>query len=198
MQQLFILNFWTNLILLNLLLFRGVILLIRKKQKLNYKNSEVSIGCFLIILISDFWLFENIDSQGTLYYSATASIFLPLVLSDKFQIRTQLLIVLILTCMVMMLNSEVLTQLLYIATVLILVANAKLYLLGSSLRRYLGLIFGLIALNYFFILQPYTLSRLNGNWSDSHYLVYFSIGDYIVSGTTLIVIHANFKRLFFS
>ncbi len=100
--------------------------------------------------------------------------------------------------MVMMLNSEVLTQLLYIATVLILVANAKLYLLGSSLRRYLGLIFGLIALNYFFILQPYTLSRLNGNWSDSHYLVYFSIGDYIVSGTTLIVIHANFKRLFFS
>ncbi len=198
MQQLFILNFWTNLILLNLLLFRGVILLIRKKQKLNYKNSEVSIGCFLIILISDFWLFENIDSQGTLYYSATASIFLPLVLSDKFKIRTQLLIVLILTCMVMMLNSEVLTQLLYIATVLILVANAKLYLLGSSLRRYLGLIFGLIALNYFFILQPYTLSRLNGNWSDSHYLVYFSIGDYIVSVTTLIVIHANFKRLFFS
>ena len=197
MEKLLILNNYTNDILLNLV-FGWVFYAIYKKRRIKLGKTETAIAAFYLVLLVDNWFNHFTSIEDLWYYIATAIVFIPFSVFPTAKLHLQLAIFIAFASLLYLFGSEQLIQFCYFVTIVILLVYAKKHLLQSARNRNLGIVLILIAVYYFFIVQPYTLSKIGNNWAQSKYLIYFSICDYTVFTTMLIVIHANFRRLFFN
>jgi hypothetical protein len=196
-NELILLNNYTNNILLNL--FWGwIIYAIYKKRSPKIDKRGIAIAAFYLLLLLHNWITFLTEIEDIWYYVATATVIIPFTVFSSARIHIQIAFFVVLATLLYIFDSEQLIQLFCFVTIVILLINARKYLLQSAGNRILGIMFSLMAVYYFFIIEPYTLSKLSGNWSQSKYLIYFAISDYIVFTTMLIVIHANFRRLFFN
>lgn len=197
MDELCILNKYTNIVLLNLV-FGWILYAIYAKRKIKIGQIETSIGLFYLVLLLDNWITHLTSWNEFWYYTATASVFLPFSIFPKAKLATKIASFIGMATLLYLINSEILIQFAYLASIIVIMVQAKTNLLHSSKTRYIGIVLSLIAVFVFFIAQQFTFMKLGGNWDQSKYLIYFSICDYIVFTTMLLVIHANFRRLFFN
>ena len=197
MDELCVLNKYTNIVLLNLV-FVWILFAIYKKQNIKIGQIETSIGLFYLVLLLDNWITHLTSWNEFWYYTATAGVFLPFSFYPKAKLATKIASFIGFAALLYLINSEILIQITYLVSIIVILAQAKNYFLQSSKLRYIGIVLSLIALFEFFIAQQFTFMKLDGNWGQSKYLIYFSICDYIVFTTMLLVIHANFRRLFFN
>ncbi len=197
MKELSTLNTYTNIILLNLFL-GWVIYALYKKRSLKFDRKAISIAVFYFVLLVDNW-FTHFTAIGDLwYYVATATVFIPFSIFPLAKILFQIAFLICLGTLLYLLNSEIILQFAYLTSIIIILINAKTHLLSTAKSQHLGLILIIISIFIFFKAQQFTLMKTGGNWSQSKYLIYFAMSDYIVFTTMLIVIHANFRRLFFN
>ena len=197
MDELSELNSITNDLLLNLVL-GWVLYGIRTKRNIKIGQIETSIGLFYIVLLLDNWITHLTSWNEFWYYTATASLFLPFSVYPKAKLATKIASFIGFATLLYLINSQILIQIAYLASIIVIMVQAKTYLLHSSKTRYIGIVLSIIAVFVFFILQQFTFMKLGENWNQSKYLIYFSICDYIVFTIMLLVIHANFRRLFFN
>ena len=197
MDELYILNKYTNIVLLNLV-FGWMLYAIYSKRNFKKGQIETSIGLFYLVLLFDHWITHFTSISEFWYYTATASVFLPFSFYPKARLSTKIASFIGMATLLYLINSEILIQFAFLASIIVILIKAKTNLLHSSKTRFIGIVLSLIAVFVFFIAQQFTLSKLGGNWAQSKYLIYFSICDYIVFTTMLLVIHANFRRLFFN
>jgi hypothetical protein len=196
-EILIFLNNWTNNILLNFTALRLLYYFIKLK-KLKTESCLQPILGFISILVLDNW-FSCIPIDGdNFYYSFTASIFLSHYLTNKMSVFIQFCATTILGTMLLVINSCALTQICFILSMLILLFEIKNNLLKSSNQRRITTVLTPITAYIFFAAQEYTLAQVGQDWANSKLLIYFSIGDYIVFTTMIIIINANLRRLFFN
>jgi hypothetical protein len=197
MLTIYILNDLTNILLINLFLLRTAIAVIYNRS-LKKDRLVFSILTFLSVLVIDNWLFNLTTIGDMVYYIVTATVFLPFAFLPRARPSRQIVSFIGFATLLYLINSEILIQTAYIASIIVILIQAKTYFLQSSKLRYVGIVLSLIAMFVFFKAQQFTFMKLCGNWAQSKYLIYFSICDYIVFTTMLLVIHANFRRLFFN
>ena len=197
MDELCILNKYTNIVLLNLV-FVWILYAIYNKQKIKIGQIETSIGLFYLVLLLDNWITHLTSWNQFWYYTATSSVFLPFSIYPKAKLATKIASFLGIATLLYFINSDMLIQFAFLSSIIVLLIKTKTKLLHSSKTRYIGIVLSLIAVFVFFIAQQFTFLKLGGNWNQSKYLIYFSICDYLVFTTMLLVIHANFRRLFFN
>lgn len=191
------LNSFTNDLLLNLV-FGWIIYAIYSKRSIKIGQIETSIGLFYLVLLLDNWITNLTSWNEFWYYTATASVFLPFSFFPNVRLSTKVASFLGIATLLYLINSEILIQIAFLASIIVILFQAKINILRSSKSRNIGIVLGLIAMFVFFIAQQFTFMKLGGNWGQSKYLIYFSICDHIVFTTMLLVIHANFRRLFFN
>jgi len=80
----------------------------------------------------------------------------------------------------------------------IFLAHCFTKILKSSNQRRITVVLIPITAYIYFAAQEYTLAQVGQDWANSKLLIYFSIGDYIVFTTMIIIINANLRRLFFN
>jgi hypothetical protein len=197
MKELSTLNSYTNITLLNLVL-GWVFYAIYKERSLKIDRKVISIAAFYWVLLVDNWFTHFMPMGDLWYYVATATVFIPFSIFPSAKVLSQIAFLISLGTLLYFLNSEILIQFAYLSSIILILINAKTHLLSSGKSQHLGIILIIISIYLFLKAQQFTLMKMSGNWSQSKYLIYFAISDYIVFTTMLIVIHANFRRLFFN
>ena len=197
MKELSTLNSYTNITLLNLVL-GWVFYAIYKERSLKIDRKVISIAAFYWLLLIDNWFTHFTEIGDLWYYVATATVFIPFSIFPSAKVLFQMAFLISLGALLYFLNSEILIQFAYLSSIILILINAKTHLLSSGKSQHLGIILIIISIYLFLKAQQFTLMKMSGNWSQSKYLIYFAISDYIVFTTMLIVIHANFRRLFFN
>ena len=191
------LNNWTNNILLNITALRLIYYFITEK-KLKKGSFQPSIFGFILILVLDNWL-SCIPCDGdNFYYSNVASIFLAHCFTKNIAPPKQFLGIISIGITLFLIDSKALIQICFILTMLILLFEIKNNLLKSSNQRRITVVLIPITAYIYFAAQEYTLAQVGQDWANSKLLIYFSIGDYIVFTTMIIIINANLRRLFFN
>lgn len=197
MEVLVSLNNWTNNIIINITAIR-LLYYYLNPEKFKVKRSIIYILIFILILILDNWLSYLPLERQNFYYSFTASIFLSHYLTNNRSVFIQFCATTIIGTMLLVINSCALTQICFILSMLILLFEIKNNLLKPSNQRRIAIVLTPITAYIYFTAQEYTLAQVGQNWANSKLLIYFSIGDYLVFTTMLIIINANLRRLFFN
>lgn len=197
MEVLVSLNIWTNNLFINITALR-LLYYFLNPQKFKVKRNTIYILGFISILILDNWLSYLPIERENYYYSFTASIFLSHYLTNKMAVSIQFFAMAIIGTTLFVINSSELIQISFILSMLILLFEIKNHLLKSSNQRIIAIVLTPITAYIYFTAQEYTLAQVGQNWANSKLLIYFSIGDYLVFTTMLIIINANLRRLFFN
>lgn len=197
MEVLFYLNKWTNNILLNITAIRLLYFFVNyEKSKFNTSNTNV-FG-FILILILDNWSHQLAFKNENFYYSFVASVFLAHFITNKISPFAQICTATTLGTTLIQSKSSAILQVSFILSMLVLLHEIKNNLLKSSNQRRITVVLIPITAYIYFAAQEYTLAQVGQDWANSKLLIYFSIGDYIVFTTMIIIINANLRRLFFN
>jgi len=191
------LNNITNILLINTLIIQFIFLLFKCK-KTNWSSIHIIILIFCVILVTDNWLSYFTRNTENFYYSFTASIFPAYTLTKNRSKYITITIIIVLGTLLLSLKSPTLVQISFCFSMIILFFEIKHNLLKSSKQRIVATVLIPITLFIYFIIQEYTFFQIGRNWANSNLLIYFSIGDYIVFTTMIIIINANLRRLFFN
>lgn len=191
------LNNWSNNILLNITVLR-LLYYFLNPQKFKVNLTIVHIIGFLVILILDNWISYLPIDRDDFYYSNVASIFLAHCFTKNIAPHKQFFGIISIVITLFLIDSSALIQICFILTMLILLFEIKNNLLKSSNQRRITVVLIPITAYIYFAAQEYTLAQVGQDWANSNLLIYFSIGDYIVFTTMIIIINANLRRLFFN
>lgn len=197
MKVLILLNYWTNNLLLNITAIR-ILFYFLNSQTFKVNQNSLHILSFVSVLIIDNWLSYLPIERQNIYYSFLATVFTSHFFTNKRSTVAKFSVTVILGITLYLINSSVLIQIGFILSMLILLFEIKNHLLKSSIQRRYAIALIPIAAFLYFAAQEHTLAQVGQNWSKSELLVYFSIGDYLVFTSMLIIINANLRRLLFN
>lgn len=189
------------LVICTIIFVVGILFLVLffKDLKLNWRYNK---RVFALLLFNMFIVLNFLYNRPHLlldkiYFSALGILFIPIGIKGVVFLKDHVLFLIIVTIFNILLNIEILLQLQYFITFLILLNQAKECIMGPAQKRMIAIVFISIAFFYFLTILQYTLFNIEFDWSKSYWLIYYSYFYLFVIIFIYAAILTNFRRLFF-